>query len=264
MRCEKDARNFACLTRALLPRNRSGSHVGMIISFVIFITFIVFLYTVVNPVINIGENKKATLDYIDSKIMENVSANFTTASVDFTNNPGQNCILLVSLLFDLQISNPAIVVKNETGNIQEAYEQTYSLAINRKVLGNRFFKVYQSSEFDRLLPLPASLTPPPESRCKTMSESSYDVGSVTVGTYAFERELYKLIDYYKADYEKLKQDFKVSPGSEFGFDFVQGNGTRISIGQAPESVSVYAEEIPLQYIDNQANILSGFINIKVW
>ena len=260
----KSTRNLACISRALLPRNRSGSHVGMIISFVIFITFIVFLYVVVNPAVSTGESKKSVLDFISNKITENVSANFTVVSIDFTNakNPNKNCIILKNLLFNLNIPNPNIIVKNATESIQEAYEIFPSIAINRKVIGNRFFKIYHSSEFDRLQPLPGSLSPP--SNCKEISDTEYTIGSVTIGKYAFENNTYELINYYKNNYENLKQEFNIVPGAEFGFDFIQYNGTKISVGQPLISVSIYAEEIPMQYIDSKANILSGFINIKVW
>jgi len=247
-----------------LTKNRRGSHVGMIISFVIFITFIVFLYVVVNPAVSTGESKKSVLDFISNKITENISANFTTVSVDFTNvrNPNKNCIILTNLLFNLNIPNPNIIAKNATESIQEAYEIFPSIAINRKVRENRFFKVYHSSEFDRLATLPSSLSPP--SNCKALSDTEYTIGSVTIGAYAFENNTYELINYYKNNYDKLKQDFDIVPGAEFGFDFIQYNGTIISVGQPPTSVSIYAEEIPMQYIDSKANILSGFINIKVW
>jgi len=236
----------------------------MIISFVIFITFIVFLYVVVNPAVSTGESKKSVLDYIDSKITENVSANFTTASVDFTdaNNPSNKyCVKLENLLLLLSMYQPNIVVKNATENVQEAYEETYNLKINRKTRSNRFFKIYHSPEFDRLSTNTALDCNTPAS---LIHEVDYVIGSITVTKYAFERSLYELIDYYKTDYDKLKRDLTISPGSEFGFDFVQANGTVIGVGEPEKSVSIYAEEIPIQYVDNKANILSGFINIKVW
>jgi hypothetical protein len=238
---------------------KRGSHVGMIISFVIFITFIVFLYTVVNPIVNVGESKKSVLDYISSKIAENISSNFTTISVDFNNtkNPSKNCIVLENFLFKLGIT-PQVVVKNATENMQPAYEKTYSLVINRNVKANRFFKVYHSPEFVGIS------TVIPADCDKTIKEDEYSIGSITLTEYAFEKNLYKLIDYYKADYEKLKNDFDIVPGSEFGFDFIQANKTIITVGELPKSVSIYAEEIPIQYVNNNATILSGFINIKVW
>ena len=36
--------------------NKKGSHVGMILSFALFITFVVFIYTIVNPTINTSES----------------------------------------------------------------------------------------------------------------------------------------------------------------------------------------------------------------
>ena len=64
-------------------KNKKGSHVGMIISFIVFITFVVFVLVVLKPAINIGEGRQVTLEDTKSKIMENVSANYTTASINF-------------------------------------------------------------------------------------------------------------------------------------------------------------------------------------
>ena len=238
--------------------NKKASHVGMIISFVIFITFIVFLYTVVNPAVSTGQGKETTVGYIDAKIKENVSANLTIASVQIDSeiNPvGQKCIELQGF-FPL-LGTIVNVVKNETNNIQEAYINSVNLIIIRKDGTNIFFRVYASPKLDRLEEKAMDCFP-------MDSERYYSLGSTTTTRYIFEKEMYRFIDYYNADYDKLKREFKISPGTEFGFDFIQSNETIIKIGTPPSTANVFAEEIPVRYVDNQANILSGFINIKVW
>ncbi len=257
------ARDPACLSLSLLPRNRSGSHVGMILSFIIFITFIVFLYVVVQPAINTGQDKKTILGYIEMSIIENISANFISASIEINSskNPSQNCVKLQNFLLLTEMTPPYIIVKNETGNIQEAYSD-FSLAvpnlmINRKSSSNRFFKIYFSPEFDLLKN--RTINP-----CPQIVERNYTIGVVKTGLYIFENELYGIIDYYKSDYERLRTELNVPPGNEFGLIFMQSNGTKIEVGDSPKSASVYAEEIPIQYIDRQANIQSGYISIKVW
>lgn len=245
--------------------NKRGSHVGMIISFVIFITFIVFLYVVINPAIEIGESKKTTMDYIGDKIKQNVSANFTTISMQINKNQGNDCIRLQNLL--LAMSSEInyyynAIIKNESESIQETYGGEVStgdfgdLKINRKVKSNVFFKAYFSPEFNGL----ATTT----MNCNQIKEEDYTIGSVTTTKYAFERSLYELIEDYKINYERLKEEFKIPPDAEFGFGFTKNDGTKIEVGNASTSVNIFAEEIPVQYVDDKANILSGFINIKVW
>jgi len=243
--------------------NKKASHVGMIISFVVFITFIVFLYVVVNPAVQTGESKKTTMDYIADKITENVSANFTSASIKVVTarNPNKNCIQLKNFLFFLDITPPySLIVKNETGGIESAYNGSgtdfANLVINRKNKNNLFFGIYASPELHK------ALTTNTIPNCDIVSD--YNISLVKMQRYIFENATYELINYYKTNYEKLKTEFNIPPGAEFGFGFVRSDGTRIEIGNATTSVNIFAEEIPVQYIDEKANILSGFINIKVW
>jgi hypothetical protein len=231
----------------------------MILSFVIFITFIVFIYVVVNPAVNTGEDKRAILQYIDARVSENVSAMLMSTSVDFNNsvNPSENCIVLKNFLFYTNITAPNILVKSETGSLQEAYEELFDLKIDRESASNRFFKIYQSLEFNRL---ESNLT----ISCHLVTETEYKIGSIQTGRYIFEKELNRLIENYRNNYEELAAALKVPPGNEFGLGFTQSNGTKVEVGEAPASANVYAEELPVQYVDNQTNIQSGFINIRVW
>jgi hypothetical protein len=242
--------------------DKHGSHVGVIISFVIFITFIVFLYVVVNPAVQTGEDKKTTLDYVGSKITENVSANFTSASIKINSkkNPGTNCVQLKNFLAFLEISRPyPLIVKNEIGDIENAYSGSgtnfANLVINRKNKDNLFFEIDISPEFPGISV--STISP-----CSSVSE--YNISLIKTQSYVFENNMYELIDEYNGDYEKLKTELNVPPGVEFGFGFTQSNGTKIDIGKAAGTVNVFVKEIPVQYIDEKANILSGFINVKVW
>jgi hypothetical protein len=236
--------------------NKKGSHVGMILSFVIFITFIVFLYTVIQPMLNTGEDKKATLEYLEIRIIQNVSLNLTTASVEFNNTWNtQNCVRLKNFLILSEIP-PYILVKNETQSVQDAYMDFGDLLINRKSRENHFFKIYSSPDFKLLGNITLS--------CRQINDADYTIGSIKTGKYIFEKKLFYLMDYYKSNYETLRTELKIPPGNEFGFGFVETNGTKIEVEQETKSANVYVKEIPIQYVDNQANIQSGFINIKVW
>jgi hypothetical protein len=243
-------------------KDKRGSHVGMILSFVIFITFIVFLYTIVKPAVNTGENKATTLAYIKTEIMANVSANFTTTSLQISTgkNPATACIKFQNFLIFTGISTPNIIVKNETGGIEEGYfgvgEDFGRLAVNRKNGDNVFFKVYHSPELNAI----GNTLPSP---CDQIDEGNYGISSIRTETYVFNRSMYELIDYYKADYEKLKTQLNVPSQNEFSFSFTQSDGVTVDSGGTGKS-NVYAEEIPIQYIDSDANILSGFINIRIW
>lgn len=50
--------------------NAKGSHVGVMLSFVIFITFIVFMFVIFEPNINLGNSKKSVLTYLEKVLVE--------------------------------------------------------------------------------------------------------------------------------------------------------------------------------------------------
>jgi hypothetical protein len=241
-------------------KNKNGSHVGMIISFVIFITFIVFLYSVIKPAITTGEDKKTILAAIETQILNNISANFTSASVQLNSrtNPHGNCIELVNFLSFSQFDTPNIIVQNEANVVETAYSdygnQLPDVMINRKSTSSLFFKTYYSKEFSKLGNTTISCT----------SLTDYSIGSVTTDLYAFEKEITNFMTAYKNKYSALKDYLKLPPGNDFAFGFTNVSGTTISVGESPASANVYAEDVPVQYVDSKANILSGFINIKVW
>ena len=242
-------------------RNCKGSHVGMMLSFAIFVTFIIFLYSVFQPSIGIGANKDIMIDDIKAKITENISSNFTSASVVIAedSNPNSTCVTLTNFLGFLAVNPPyKVIVKNEKLEDQEVYiiDQTSpDLKINRQSTSNTFFKAYSSPEF---APLGT------ESVGSCTSTSDYSIGSVVSGEYIFEKKMNEIINNYNTDYEGLKKKLKIVSNTEFSFGFTTTNGTVIETKQDIISANVYAEEIPIQYIDNEANIRSGFIKIKVW
>jgi disulfide oxidoreductase YuzD len=236
--------------------DKRGSHVGMILSFVIFITFIIFLYSVFQPAINIEGNKKETLEYLEFQIIKNVSANFTTTSVQITGtNPAEDCVTLQNLIYPLELIPPHIKIKNENGVLQEGKSSFTNLRIERTNQEDTFFRIYHSPKFPLL---------EEAYNCTMINEGEYQRGLIKVDNYIFKESVESLKDYYETNYEELKEELKLSPADEFWFGFTESDGTKIEPEQEVLSENVYADEIPVQYIDENINIQSGYLNVKVW
>jgi len=241
--------------------NKRGSHVGMILSFVIFITFLIFLYVVVSPSIKTGTDQGKVIDYVYNQIAGNTSSNLTSTSFEISSEATitHDCVLIENILFRLEIPS-RIKIKNETGGLQDTYLQTgyyYGPEIDRSNEDNLFFRMYYSPEFDELEE--QTINP-----CTSVGESEYSIGVVKTARYIFAENMIQLIDYYNDEYDSLKEEFEIPANNEFEFEFVENDGTKVSAEQETKSGNIYAEEIPIQYIDEDANIQTGFINIKVW
>jgi hypothetical protein len=65
-------------------------------------------------------------------------------------------------------------------------------------------------------------------------------------------------------YEDLKTELGLAFDDNFGFSFENANGEIIGIPEPDVNLDIYSEEIPIQYIDNEANIKPGFLTIRVY
>jgi len=245
-------------------KNKRGSHVGIILSFVIFVTFLVFLYVVVQPALSGLENKRVFLDYLKMKLIENASENFTIASVNIVSikNPTASfCIKFEDLTEKIvEIKDSRLVVKDENKAVIPFYVSTSKkeLEVTRNSVNHLFFRIFDSPTFK----IGTGATTP---SCRQVKKDEYIIGLVTTDMYIFNTSILEIKTAYETDYEKLKRYFKIPVGRDFGFSFTDSTGTKVfDVGEGVQLTSIFAEEIPIQYVDEKANILPGFINIKVW
>jgi len=82
--------------------------------------------------------------------------------------------------------------------------------------------------------------------------------------YVFEKKIFSLLNTYKNDYENLKEEFSIPRGSEFAFSFKLNNESTIGRNELNLSTSIYEKRILTAYVDNNTNIVPGYLNIKVW
>ena len=272
----RSAPDLAHPSLPLLPRNRSGSHVGMMLSFAIFVTFIIFLYSVLSPAIKVGEDKTLILNYVETGIIKNTTSNFTSVSVQIDSASANKKCIKLNLFFTVlddempTTSNGAtVIVKNGLGEEQEAFAPSPiitdpSLVINRESTNKKedlFFRVYYTSNFTEL----SSGGTDCVSLSNTGANPGYTIASVTIDKYMIEEKIIYLVDFYNEHYEKLKEDLKIPTGDEVWFKFTKSDGTSIAPPEKEiKTINVFSNDVPIQYVDSNANVQSGFINIKVW
>ncbi len=242
---------------------KRGSHVGMVLSFVIFVTFLIFLFSIVEPAIRMQRDKESLLDYLKIELIERFSADLTSASVTINKTLPQDCVKLLDLVTELSIV-PVVIVKGKLGKIFPNKIEGDDLKIDRgeEEIEEFFFKIYYAEELEEVIGWTF------DGECKSYDKDleQYTIGLVRTDEYIFEKEVIKLIEQCGSEegYDNLKDDLNIPSGSEFGFSLIYGNETRIGTEEKNISTNVYAREIPVQYVDREANVNSGFINILVW
>jgi len=238
---------------------KKASHVGVILSFVIFVTFVIFLFSILSPVIQVDETKRLLPEILEEDIIDFASADLTGSSVrldDGYNFPDTSftCFRVNNLI---ETSQNAIV-RNED-NIISSRVIGQDLDVNWDET-ERFFKIFYSSEF-----LQGDLT---GGACDPLLSSDYTIGLTKTNKQVFLTKINELVDRYENDYIGMKNELNILEGTEFWFGFFE-NDVQIEIGAPqektiPNSIPVYSEEFQIQYVDMEANLKSGFLIIKVW
>ena len=256
--------------------NKKGSHVGIVLSFTIFITFLIFLYSALEPSLKIDQDRESTLDYLEIELVEAISENFTSIIIrnDTVIEAGVTCIELKDLLTDLEIDSRTII-KDENENPVIASASEDHLYVDKGENSIILYKLYNSEEFnslgEELVGGCAGISDcDDDEKCQSLEneEEGYIVGIYFIGLVKKSEKIFlskigEFLEDYNSRYDELKEELKLSPGTEFGFSFTY-NETGVRTDEEEITGNVYAREIPIQYVDENANIWTGFINIQVW
>ena len=243
----------------LFPKSRRGSHIGLFLSFIIFVVFLTFLYSTMEPIIKVQDDKRFILEYLETALIEKLNTNLTTLTIIINESVSQDCVVLSSLIEEDKGLNSKIIVKDYDKNIVPSYisdANSNDLIVNRESSNYTFFKVYGSEEFESLNEMPIG-------ECSVLT-NDYQIRLLKSSKYISKTKVKELKEGYLEEYEDIKEELNIPEDSDFGFGFIYHNGTVIETESKNVSRSVYVNEVPVRYIDDEANILSGYIKIKIW
>ena len=238
---------------------KRGSHVGVVLSFVIFMTFIFFIYLITQPALK-TDKKDNSLEFLARSLVENSSANMTSVSAAIIQQSSQNCVRLSGFFTAASIGN-RIIVRNSSESVLQSQIDGVDLLIVKET-NDLFFKVYESSEFN------AAATGPINPCQSLVQGNDYILGLIKTSESIFETKIIGLIGNYSADYDNFKSGLKISQGNEFDFSFTYNNGTEVATNNQNQTISsninIYAKNAPIIYVSRQAATEPGFINVKTW
>ena len=239
--------------------NKRGSQLEVIISFGIFIIFIVLLFLVIRP--SKFQNEKTSLvKDLESKIPNYLSTDLIITS--FFNKSGfdntKTCFSIPNLPETVRLK---VIVKDKDKNSIPAFVLGDKLFIGKE---DSFFNIYYNEKIDE-----KGFTIPDQG-CDSLSIGDYELGLIKNSSFISlnktQKLRYDLED--PAIYNTLKRQLGVPDSSDFGFFLRTAGNEKIvytdNRQKLGSNVEVYAEEFPISYIDGNANIKQGWINIQVW
>ena len=250
-------------------KEKKGSHIGIVLSFTIFVSFVFFFYVMVQPVMKY-ETRHNQVELLKGRIIQETSEEIKSFSLtaNWSGESAPACVRLINFVNESGI---------EEGIRARNYERDLDFNLSGsdvyvRIYGDSFIKIYESAEFEG--------NGDEMSGCASLSSgpSGYLIGFTRIEERIFETKIIKLIDEYFENYEGVKERLGVPRGNEFAIGFVYSNGTEIGFlysggefvftGNSnilpPKTASVFADESPIEYIDSNASKKIGRIKIIIW
>ena len=172
------------------PKSRKASHVGIVLSFIIFVTFLVFLYSILEPSLNVERDKQALLDHLKIDLLKMFEEDLVIVTVEVKKEG--NCLSINRGEFGVE-ENWGLIVKDEFGIIDEIISD-----------GKKILWLYYSKEFEDSSMNGDSCV---DTKIKTVDENKY----------IFKTKVDELVLNYTNDLEILRTELEIPEDSGFGF-----------------------------------------------
>ncbi len=244
------------LIRKFFPKNKKGSHIEFIISFAVFIAFIMFMYMLTRPAIVTEIDSEELIDFLKPRIQDEISENLSFISVKVSEDFRGDCIRIDNFEKDyLNNKKYNITARNSEEIIKTSGNEKIFVESNSE----DFFKIYYSK---------SNLTREKVGDyCETVGEKKGK--NYTIGLHRTEKivslgKFNEVYDEYNNSYGSLKNNIGFPQSNDFGFGIHLNNGTIIRTKEKDIQTNIYAEIFPIRYFNKKAEIKTGYLEVRVW
>lgn len=234
---------------------KKGSHVGFVLSFLIFVVSLIYISMIISPAEKNSGNKAQILKQITDDIEENISVEVTSISIYRVDRTISKQCIKFDGLQKFTGSSP-LVVKDSLNNFLNYSVSGTSVYVKIANNTDRFSRIYTSPDFNNSQ---SSL-----SDCEEILESEYSVGAIQTEKKIFDGGIRKFAESYESNYTILKNFFEIPEEDDFSFKFVYSNGTVLGGEEQVLGKNVYIEERRIQYLNNRGEINSCIMRIRLW
>jgi hypothetical protein len=232
-------------------KKKGMSHVEVIVSFALFIGFILFLFIYFNPFNNSvspGNSEVLKKNFLQETEIPVV---ITKIIINKSSVIYENCFA-VSDIEDFSYTKPAVFSENEK--------------LNSTVIGNNLYVHKKKRVYDIYFSDFFSETYVDRESCLFLSKEEYSFGVTREKNIIFLNKLEEFQEKYNSDYSSLKQEIGFIKNRDFGFVVRKKTGEEISAGirEVPSGVDVNALGIDVEIINEKGEIAPAFLNLQVW
>ncbi len=232
-------------------KNKKGAaHVEMMVSFVIFIGFLIFFIIIFKP-LKIFSVNTSSLDLTEAKIIDYVSSPLTISSITLNSSfvPDKTCFHV-----PFNLSNK-VIFRDENSNTVEANKDEDYIYFNY-ISGNRFYRVYSSEEL-------VEKNIADVSGCEDIDEVNYTIGVTRTDKKISENELESFFNEYSSEYSQLKKNLNLANN----FNIIIRDGSEVVYkGERtkPAGIDIIAKDISIEILDSNAELKPAIMNIQTW
>lgn len=234
--------------------NKKGSHVSIIVSMVLFIGFVIFLYFISQPVFMTRTDKQVVMDYLEIKLKQEIVSPVNILSISINNSyslpEGSGSCVYISNPY----SNRDFIVKDFDNNVIDSKQNSGNAEF--AFSSNRNFKIYFfNSTFEHNLG---------EVGCGSLSGSDYSINSNLTMDLVSLDAVNNLINIYEGAYSELMTYLSIPLNNDFSFKFIYSNGTIIGPEFNDKNLNIFVKDFPIRYLDIDGSQKQGILQIIVW
>lgn len=232
--------------------NKKGlSHIEFVVSFVIFIGFIVFAFVFFNP-LSSQRTLKSTMDYAWIEVSEEGKEEVETYSVSIN---ALNNLDLKIRIDDVPIGYNASVEDVDGLPISTHRDSAGIVYFSRNSIDDRFFRIrYAKSLTDSRPPIPAA----------TDLTGNYGISSSEVKDFYFEKLFLELNNSYYMNYSELKEELNLPNRMEFGFIVKFEDSEIRAVNEIPADIEVLSKNDRVEIIRASGKREYAEVTVLVW
>ena len=222
----------------MLIAKRGLSHIEVMISFVLFLSFVGFILFFFNPFTN-SRLADSSLSYLENKFANDFSAELRQISIKISDYYGDEEIPI--LIPDIP-SEMNVGVESKEGRVLPSIRDTLSGMVYLDRQGENFVILLFSEDLTPYSPPPGQTAP--------FSEENYTIASTINKKVLSERKILELNESYYREYNGLREMLSLPGSVDFDFALLLRNNEIVGERKLPQGQEVFSsfkrEEVLLQ------------------
>ena len=227
-------------------KNKKGSNVGMVLSFTIFITSLLVIYSLIGSPFDASVSKQNSISSLDQSVMNMIESN--TLIVRATNPGNDSCYSIKTP--QNNFVDLTYVATDVSGNEVASYVSPTETFFSNQTNSTKIY--YSNSSFIKTINQTSTACSPA------------NISSVEFQKRVLEKNIIWVINQTDKNYLNFKSQVDLGAGDDFNILFDYRNGTVLGSNSSEPQTNIYSDEFNVNYISLSGKEKTGGLILKVW